>query len=265
MVKTKSKYQDRIILYLDILGFKEMILSPKEKDGITVNKIIEVSKKTKEVLAISPKMWSSSFTRKSILFSDTVVISYESLEIEDAIFAFRDIQLLIGIFIHYGLLIRGAVVRGKLYHNSNILFGPGLINAYLTESKTAIYPRIVVDNSVLKWAKIAIDTNLDDENNAGFILKDILKKDLDDMYYIDYFYNMSYLLTLINDLKSIFGDYGNYMNELSKLINDNKNNPDHSIRQKYHWMKNKYNLAIRKINREDNKSLKQYNLKRISN
>jgi len=46
-----------------------------------------------------------------------------------------------------GHLTRGAVVRGKLHHDSSHILGPALVKAHKIESKIAKYPRIVVDDS----------------------------------------------------------------------------------------------------------------------
>lgn len=48
-----------------------------------------------------------------------------------------------------GFLTRGAVVRGPLYHCDNVIFGPALLRAVDIEEKDAIYPRILVSDSVV--------------------------------------------------------------------------------------------------------------------
>lgn len=46
------------------------------------------------------------------------------------------------------LKVRGAVVRGRLYHDDQTVFGDGLVRAYQFESEIAKYPRIVVTKEV---------------------------------------------------------------------------------------------------------------------
>jgi hypothetical protein len=43
-----------------------------------------------------------------------------------------------------GYFVRGAVVRGLLYHDNNMVFGEALTEAYRLESQVAIYPRIML-------------------------------------------------------------------------------------------------------------------------
>ena len=47
-----------------------------------------------------------------------------------------------------GLLIRGAVAKGPLYHKQSVMFGPALLDAYGLETNVAMYPRIVLSREV---------------------------------------------------------------------------------------------------------------------
>jgi hypothetical protein len=55
-----------------------------------------------------------------------------------------------------GFFIRGAVTIGDLYHDREVVFGPGLVRAYDLESNTAIYPRIVLDPNVVELAQLQV-------------------------------------------------------------------------------------------------------------
>lgn len=52
--------------------------------------------------------------------------------------------------IQYGILFRGGITYGKVVHTDKMLFGPAMNKAYSLESKTAVYPRIIIDNDVIK-------------------------------------------------------------------------------------------------------------------
>jgi hypothetical protein len=63
--------------------------------------------------------------------------------------------------LHIGFLIRGGATIGKLYHAQGVIFGEALIEAYKIESRTAIYPRIVLSNKITSntvWFNSAINT-----------------------------------------------------------------------------------------------------------
>ncbi|WIV13644.1 hypothetical protein [Proteiniborus sp. MB09-C3] len=47
----------------------------------------------------------------------------------------------------YGLLLRGGIAVGKLYHDSEVVYGPGLVKAYELEDKVSIYPRTIMNPS----------------------------------------------------------------------------------------------------------------------
>jgi hypothetical protein len=49
-----------------------------------------------------------------------------------------------------GLLIRGGATIGKLYHANGISFGEAMIEAFRLETRTAIYPRVVLSPKITK-------------------------------------------------------------------------------------------------------------------
>lgn len=87
----------------------------------------------------------------------------------------------------YQLLIRGSIATGKLYLKNNLIYGEGLINAYLLESNYAIYPRIIIsDDTLNKFVKKGIeevnffdktynDKMVDKENVFNFFVNTLSK------------------------------------------------------------------------------------------
>jgi hypothetical protein len=55
-----------------------------------------------------------------------------------------------------GLLIRGGITIGKLYHSNGVVFGEGMVDAYRLESSVAIYPRVVISPRV--YTRATTDT-----------------------------------------------------------------------------------------------------------
>lgn len=49
-----------------------------------------------------------------------------------------------------GILMRGGVTTGKLYHNDNIVYGSAMIAAHQLESKVAVHSSVLVGGSILK-------------------------------------------------------------------------------------------------------------------
>jgi hypothetical protein len=48
-----------------------------------------------------------------------------------------------------GYFIRGALVKGKLYHDNAMVFGEALVRAYELESNLARYPRVMITRDVM--------------------------------------------------------------------------------------------------------------------
>lgn len=137
-----------------------------------------------------------------------------------------------------GIICRGAIAYGKFFHNNKILFGPALVDAYETESKAAMYPRIILDKSIIKSFKenkiISTKNRVYKKNVDRF-----LKEDLDDRLYIDYFEYPS-------DKTENIHEYTMYMKKLREIISTGNKENKTDIKIKYGWMKMKFNEALKK-------------------
>ena len=85
-------------------------------------------------------------------FSDSLVISVDDdthgrEALQNALF------ILTSNLIGFGFLLRGGVTRGELFHDSGLVFGPALIDAYKLESKVASTPRVILSNELsAEWS-----------------------------------------------------------------------------------------------------------------
>ncbi len=146
-----------VILFLDILGYKNMIASAtNENDYLDsvhslmtlLSKYIEtytqeVDKKSEHPLNLS--------RFKSMIFSDNILFfaPYDS-EIDMLNLANNLVYGLSQFLFQYTkskIFFRGAITAGQLFYDEKLhfVFGTGLIRAYELESNVAIYPRIVID------------------------------------------------------------------------------------------------------------------------
>lgn len=141
-------YEDRIVAFIDILGFSNMV----NQSGNDVKRLRYLTSAMDRFHNI---LWSweadgcySSFAFTQ--FSDSIVIS----AIADTPDSFEMLQqLLSGIMMlaeEYGILVRGGITRGLLIHDDTLLVGPAMVEAYHMESQCAIYPRIILDDSLKK-------------------------------------------------------------------------------------------------------------------
>jgi len=161
-------YTDRIIAFIDILGFKQ-IIDDLEKDRTKIGTIYEqllflkemenIQNWNLELIEIEEDAQRKDIRRFDIsknvvctCFSDSIVVSVECIQ-ENINEAFSTLvanlskigaKLLIE-----GILIRGAISIGKLFHTKDgIIMGKALIDSCHLEKK-AKYPRIILSNALI--------------------------------------------------------------------------------------------------------------------
>lgn len=232
-------YENRVVLFLDILGFKSIIDKTYNSDGSDnleqIDRLYEALKDMKVNVKFRRRASSHVVTQ----FSDSIVVSFEEDEEKAVFILFDDIQNLLVNLIFKGIICRGAISYGKLVHDSKIVFGPALIDAYETESKAALYPRVILDKTIVdigrKFQKIRQLSLFGDTTDD--LLNKRLKKDTDEKYFVDYFYNARYQMT-----EDIFIPY--YVDSLKRIITSGQNFKSPDLNVKYGWMKNKFNNMV---------------------
>lgn len=149
--------EPRIVCFLDILGFSELI--KRYDDDITSTLLQDIQ----ESFKIATKTLKEAVNQqdKDLLkhlkyysFSDNICISLPFFETKhDFIKNFnllciytRGFQL---IMMSKGIFMRGGISTGSYFSDENLIFSIGLVNAYKLESKNAIYPRVVIDDLII--------------------------------------------------------------------------------------------------------------------
>ena len=166
----EMEYENRIVAFIDILGFKSLIES-SEKDIATLATIMKAleflkgKEKSKEwnldLIEIEEsaqlkftETFDISQKMNCICFSDSIVVSIIANSNEEINKAFStlvtNIALMGSILAETGVWIRGAISYGKLIHRKDgTIFGQALIDAYNLETQNAIYPRIIISDKLL--------------------------------------------------------------------------------------------------------------------
>lgn len=163
--------EKRICAFIDILGFKNEILnSDDERRSKIIQLISEITNEDSQQSMNTVNLGFGQVSHPSAevtSFSDNIVISCslepvirkfrlgnEVKEIQDTPRHFID-HLFIKIISVYwkalqlGLLFRGGITVGKLYHKNRVVVGEALINSYQLETETS-YPRIEISEEVIK-------------------------------------------------------------------------------------------------------------------
>lgn len=217
--------EDRIIALLDILGFSRKVRDSKENVDVFDN-IFWVQ----DYLCIFQEENDSDsllrmkeFEFEVNAFSDCLVISCPNKGNNLFTMIMRIIHLHI-YFAKMDTLLRGAITVGELYHENNMLLGPAMIEAYNLESKVAVYPRIIVEDFLIKQFK---ETICDETDKVLF--DSLLKKDSDGWMYVDF-------LSQSQEFDNPETEYEDWVKNLQELVNNNINNKDVSVRTKYMWL-----------------------------
>lgn len=241
------KYENRIVAFIDILGFENIIKS-------TLKSQIELENLGNAIAYIHDYFNSvkQSYADSSIFqlsqFSDSIVISVSMKNSHEMLTIFKHIKTIQINLLSKGILLRGGIVKGKLIHNENMLVGPGMINAYKLESKCALHPRIVIDPKVL-WQFRRVNGVKQIERLKDFDYEKSFAKEADGTSYIDYFNDVKGYLQRDDKIHDFFS---HVCNIVAKYID----NEDISIRIKYLWMRekiktceyyDKYKTVYRKI------------------
>ena len=232
------EYQQRIIVFIDILGFKEIIKSEKPINIANYIKLLYETEPSKFRFIESKERLDEQIT----YFSDCIVISYLQDKNQNSTVETYDFQHFVSTLISlqylmirdYNQLIRGAICCGKLIHNNDFCFGPALVKAYECESKKTKFPRIYMENELVK--KHGAKTNFDDcliEENG--------------LYFIDPIKHLFNYLNVNKDCnpKCWHEDTWWAFYNFSRLIEKGLTNTDNRIREKFEYLAKSYNEYLK--------------------
>lgn len=225
------------IVYLDILGVKNKINS--EQSNEYLQKIQKIYTQALELFEQYKNLGGGN-ELKCKIFSDNIIFATEIYNQQYSGFCNNINSVIVTslaiftIFLYQyaleeGFLIRGGMTVGDLFINDVFTYGKGLIRAYQLENEIAIFPRVILDEQVLKYIDKVNSTNL---NGCK-----IYENDFDNYYYINY---LSYLFKTLEIEK-----LNNLLREIKKEKKSEK------IKQKHNWLITKYNEICTIQNKED--------------
>ena len=189
-IGSRIKYKNRIIAFVDILGFKNLV-EDSTTNKYEFQKILDSLDRFRELKKEKEDQHYINDV-KVTTFSDSLVISYPVDEKDRDIDVFYSILLdltrLQLDLLDNNVIIRGGIAIGKLRHTQNEIFGPAMNEAYYLESKVAKYPRIVVrERVIMDYLKKYVDNN----PNKVKLLKLLIQDEDANVYYLDYLHHIS--------------------------------------------------------------------------
>lgn len=167
------KVENRIVCFIDILGFSSVV------EGFEKTQDISVIEKIRDAFDYSLKVITNAFDiggpsdyykkkgvteehfatlKRELLFrsfSDNVIITLPYTESRVNFFTRLHLIILFSNTFQYnmtskGIYTRGGISFGSFYSDENIIFSTALINAYNLEKNIAQFPRIVIDQKIIE-------------------------------------------------------------------------------------------------------------------
>lgn len=163
--------------FVDILGFKERV---ETRPAQQVRNDLKFAQTVGEItLRKVPSLRKLRFKA----FSDSVSMSLLADEGSLTSFFLHIVQFQARLS-NRGVFVRGAVTLGKHFEDSRVLFGHALITAVELEKMVALWPRIIVDPEVIRFAQ-GLDLCLDAKPLKGDVVS-LLRRDYDGISYVNY-------------------------------------------------------------------------------
>ncbi len=169
-------YEERVVGFVDILGFGELVRRA-DKDPNLRTEIIHALNKVHSQK--SPGGGETDLRTQN--FSDSLILS-ASNSAEGFWHLMLSMDALAWNLLQAGVLVRGAVTIGGAHHDEQIVFGVGVNEAYRLESTIAKVPRIVLGSRAVR----AADVFAQQFEYASVYLDSRLRRDSDGVWFLNY-------------------------------------------------------------------------------
>ena len=226
------EYRDRVVAFIDILGFERLIrsLSNNPKLFARLNFALRRIKYIEKSRTLSNSITSDL---EVSVFSDSVAISTKEERIFSLVWTVGWLQAEL---MYVGVLTRGGISVGPTIHEDGILYGEGMLSAYHLESKAAVYPRIVIANDLAR--------------KHEKLLKNWIVLDADSVTYVNPF-KFDAVAGGADELAADgYDPRAVYFQEVRKhLINGIATASEEDHLAKYRWLANRFNVALADFNK----------------
>lgn len=233
-------YEPRYCAFIDILGFRNLI---DQLRGGTMTPLALRSLLTRIHQPPTGTFFEFSdtgFAAQSI--SDAVAVSTKA-NAEALIQLFLSLESLALNLLHEGYFVRGAVVKGPLYHDEKMVFGEALVKAYSLEAEVVRFPRIMITSDIVR------DINQYGKADSNMITqlgKRVCQAD-DGPYYLHILRQLEVAIgqspRFLEDKLIDLAFYGNAASKIQKRFDDAIDNPRHF--EKVQWFAKYWNALLR--------------------
>ncbi|PGQ56083.1 MULTISPECIES: hypothetical protein [Bacillus cereus group] len=278
--QNKNKYEDRAIVFLDFLGFSNIVEKTVNSDTEfqelleTLNNIVNYATTTSEdearlVLhpqdiekvekkyASMPQDYKEKFEgyfEKLPLKEKTTINPSDDRRVtifSDSVVISYPIDCMYALLINTwslasaiatsGYLIRGGITFGKLYHDDRIVFGPAMNEAYRLESEVAKMPRIILDSNYIEKAREYSNKD-ENEYSVNYLACIQTDPDFDNYQFID-FTSATFSANSFPQLENrIINDLNEIASNIPNLSEKDLKKAE-NIQEKLNWMRKRLNKS----------------------
>lgn len=142
-------YENRLVAFLDLLGFSRIVLDRQDHDVEFVVNLIPDMIRTHQANVLRDDL-------QITCISDSIILSVKA-EPDDILKDLFNVCVIVGRLQHElalnGYYMRGGISVGKMVHDSkrNLIVGPAYIQSYLLEEEKCIVPRVVIGEEVVDF------------------------------------------------------------------------------------------------------------------
>jgi len=220
----RIEYLEKIVAFLDILGFRNLVLQGQDQAKSIIQKLDETLTHTLKCIAENGEPdWISVK-----LFSDCFCISCHK---DDLPLMLSELSFLQYYLAKEGIFVGGGLSFGSHYENERIIFSEGLIRAYDLQHLDP-YPRVLIDHSL-------VERSLPLPNSYKEELLSFVMKGQDGLFFLDY-------LQCVVEADVYTGTLDEFMEEHKRAILEqvslNRSNP--SVLDKYLWLAAYHNFKF---------------------
>lgn len=211
-----TEYEMRYCAFIDFLGFSDAVNSGSWKPG--------------EVIAAMEKAGNVAGGDSDIQvtqFSDSLIISASADEEWSFLSIIWTVRFLILELTAHGVLLRGGITKGQIFHQDNFAFGPAFIRAYKLE-QAAGAPRVILDKDLEKH--VLWPSSMDSSEKKEF-KQESIPEDYDGWRFVDYF-----SASHASDFDALEEGLEDHYQNLRALVKQHSGSANPSLISKYGWL-----------------------------
>ncbi|MGV1947418.1 MULTISPECIES: hypothetical protein [Agrobacterium] len=232
-----AEYRERVVAFVDILGFSALVREADRNPELRQR----IAHALRQVSVLrGPMEGDSSFRAQN--FSDCIILTADKTAsgLWRLLFAIHELTWYL---LDIGVLVRGGVTIGQAHHDEEIVYGVGVLSAYELESKVADFPRVILDDSVVR----ACDEFAAIDEIAEVYRKARIARASDGLHYLDFFLEVSLFnradpQNLAVRSHHLYVDGIKIRDQLQTMLDKSTSNP--KVNRKIKWIAEVWNERV---------------------